>query len=281
MARLQGDLVLAREKMTKSHRMFLEHSGVLDVGWSVLRLGALARDEGDYNEAANRYREGRDLLVVAGDSLGLAHADAGLGAMAWLAGDRDYALELFKSVLEGFSLYEEAANNLFEMKTMIQSNPTTTELQRVVEQNRDRAATADKEGAAAALGEYLYHMGKTAFRHRQVKRARTALVESLVLCNMAQDMRGVAIALAGIAVCAHTESDDLLAARLFGLADWVASEHRVATWPPPEEHDYALQVGATQDALGSLEFAHATVEGEGMSIDEALQMLGADPVISQ
>ena len=76
--------------MTESHRLFLEHSGVLDVGWSALRLAAVARDEGDYNEANDRYTEGRALLVVAGDSLGVAHADAGLGAMAWLAGDHDY-----------------------------------------------------------------------------------------------------------------------------------------------------------------------------------------------
>ena len=277
MARLQGDLVLAREKMTESHRLFLDHSGVLDVGWSALRLGALARDEGDYNEASDRYREGRDLLVIAGDSLGLAHADAGLGAMAWLAGDRDYALELFKSVLAGFSLYEEASNNLFEMKTMIQSNPTTGELARVVEQNRDRAASPNEEaGASAALGEYLYHMGKTAFRHQQLQRARAALRESLILCNMAQDMRGVAIAIAGLAVCAHADAEDMIAARLFGLADWVASENRVAIWPPPEEHDYAAQVASTQDALGSLDFAHATVQGEGLSIEDAIEMVGAD-----
>lgn len=277
MARLQGDLVLAREKMTESHRLFLDHSGVLDVGWSALRLGALARDEGDYNEASDRYREGRDLLVIAGDSLGLAHADAGLGAMAWLAGDRDYALELFKSVLAGFSLYEEASNNLFEMKTMIQSNPTTGELARVVEQNRDRAASPNEEaGASAALGEYLYHMGKTAFRHQQLQRARAALRESLILCNMAQDMRGVAIAIAGLAVCAHADAENMIAARLFGLADWVASENRVAIWPPPEEHDYAAQVASTQDALGSLDFAHATVQGEGLSIEDAIEMIGAD-----
>ena len=116
-------------------------------------------------------------------------------------------LELFKSVLEGFSIYEEPANNLFEMKTMIQSNPTTAELQRVVEQNRDRATVVnDKAGAKAALGEYLYHMGKTAHRQGQFERAETALVESLVLCDSAEDMRGVAIAVAALAVGAHARA---------------------------------------------------------------------------
>jgi tetratricopeptide (TPR) repeat protein len=245
-------------------------------------MRALARDEGDYDEASHRYREGRDLLSVAGDSLGLAHADAGLGAMAWLAGDHDYALELFKSALEGFSLYEEAANNLFEMKTMIQSNPTTGELERVVELNRDRAGSPDERaGAATALGEYIYHVGKTAFRHGQLKRARAALTESLILCDMAQDMRGVAMAVAGLAVCAHAEGQEPVAARLFGLADWVASEHKVGVWPPPEEHDYASQVGATQEALGSFDFAHATVQGESLTIEEAVALVAADPQSAQ
>jgi tetratricopeptide (TPR) repeat protein len=276
MARLQGDLVEARQKMTESHRMFLEHAGVLDVGWSALRLGAVARDEGDYNEATDRYTEGRSLLVIAGDSLGVAHADAGLGAMGWLAGDHDYALELFKSVLEGFAFHDEAANNLFEMKTMIQSNPTTDELQRVVEQNRDRAMMDnEKAGARAALGEYLYHMGKTAFRHGQVERAQTALLESLVLCNDARDMRGVAIATAGLAICAHARREDMLAAGLFGLAEWVASEHRVAIWPPPEEHDYATQVAETRESLGGQDFAHATVAGESLAIEDAIEMVRA------
>ncbi|MGH8872565.1 MAG: adenylate/guanylate cyclase domain-containing protein [Acidimicrobiia bacterium] len=274
MARLQGNLEEAQARMMESHQIFLDSAGVLDIGWSALRLAALARDEGDYNEATDRYTEGRSLLVIAGDSLGLAHADAGLGAMAWLAGDQDYALELYRSALEGFSLYGEAANNLFELKTMIQSNPTTEELQRVVEMNRDRAAlTEGKAGPRAALGEFLYHMGKTAFRHDQLERAQDALIQSLILCNDAKDMRGVAIAVAGLAVCAHARGRDTLAARLFGLADWVASNHRVPTWPPPEEHDYLAQMEKTREALGTAEFARATIEGEAMTIDETVELV--------
>jgi predicted ATPase/class 3 adenylate cyclase len=274
MDRLTGRLADAHRVMTESHQIFLDHGGVLDIGWSALRLGALARDEGDYTEASNRYTEGRALLVVAGDTLGLAHADAGLGALAWLAGDHDFALALYRSVLEEFMVYEEAANNLFELKTMIQGNPTTAELQGIVEQNRQRAAWSDPlAGPRAALGEYLYHMGKTAFRNSELKRAQTCLVESLDLCNTAGDMRGVAIAVAGLAVCARADDRDPLAARLFGLADWVASSNRVTVWPPPEERDYAAQVAGTREALGGAVFAHATIEGEAMTIDQVVSLI--------
>lgn len=157
---------------------------------------------------------------------------------------------------------------------MIQSNPTTAELQRVVEQNRNRATVVnDRAGARAALGEYLYHMGKTAHRQGQFERAQDALVESLVLSDGAEDMLGVAIAIASLAVSAHAQGRDVVAARLFGLADLVASKHRVAIWPPPEEHDYAAQVASTQESLGSQEFAHATVAGESLTVEDAIALV--------
>jgi predicted ATPase/class 3 adenylate cyclase len=273
MARLEGDLPEARRNLIESHQIFLDAMGALDIGWSLLRLGALARDEGRYSEAEERYSAGRSLLFNAGDNLGLAHADAGLGAMAWLGGDREHALDLYRSVLEGFSLSEEAANNLFELKTMIQGNPSTAELQNIVEANRGRARmTEGQAGERAALAEYLYHVGKTAYRHGEVERSRDAIAESLELSSEARDMRGVAIAVAGLAVCSHDLGDNETAARLFGLAEWVASDNRVAIWPPPEEHEYSLKVAAVREQLGA-GFARATMEGESLSIESALDLV--------
>jgi tetratricopeptide (TPR) repeat protein len=272
MARLRGDLDQARRYMTESHQIFLDRMGTLDIGWSLLRMGAVARDEGRYFEAEEHYTAGRSLLFKAGETLGLAHADAGLGAMAWLAGDHEHALDLYRSVLEGFSLSEEASNNLFELKMMIQGNPSTTELQEIVESNRNRAVRIDGQaGARAALAEYLYHVGKTAYRNDQIERSRAALAESLQLSNAAGDRRGVAIAVAGLAVCAHALDENESAARLFGLADWVASDSQVRIWPPPDEPDYAHQVAAVREALGA-GFVRATMEGESLSIEQALAL---------
>jgi tetratricopeptide (TPR) repeat protein len=275
MARLEGDLPEARRHLIESHQIFLDAMGALDIGWSLLRLGALARDEGRYAEAEERYSAGRSLLFNAGDNLGLAHADAGLGAMAWLGGDREHALDLYRSVLEGFSLSEEASNNLFELKTMIQGNPSTSELQNIVEANRGRARlTESQAGERAALAEYLYHVGKTAYRHGEVERSRDAIAESLELSAGARDMRGVAIAIAGLAVCSQDLGDSETAAQLFGMAEWVASDNRVAIWPPPEEHDYALKVAALREEMGA-RFARATMEGESLSVEAALDLVRA------
>ena len=187
-------------------------------------------------------------------------------------GDHEHALDLYRSVLEGFSLSEEASNNLFELKTMIQGNPSTAELREIVESNRNRAVRIEGQaGARAALAEYLYHVGKTAYRHDQVERSREALAESLRLADAADDARGAAIAVAGLAVCAHTLGDNQAAARLFGLADWMASVNQIRIWPPPDEPDYAHQVAAVREELGA-GFVRATMEGESLSVEQALAL---------
>jgi hypothetical protein len=158
---------------------------------------------------------------------------------------------------------------------MIQGNPSTAELQNIVEANRGRARmTEGQAGERAALAEYLYHVGKTAYRHGEVERSRDAIAESLELSSGAGDMRGVAIAVAGLAVCSHDLGDSETAARLFGLAEWVASDNRVAIWPPPEEHDYPLKVAAVREELGA-GFARATMEGESLTIESALGLVRA------
>ncbi|MCI0424219.1 MAG: NB-ARC domain-containing protein [Actinobacteria bacterium] len=236
MARLTGDLDTAVDLMNQSHQVLSEHGGALDLGWSHLRLAAIARDEGNYQRAVAQYRAGRDHLAAAGDILGMAHADAGLGALSWLADDHDHAVDLYLGVLQGFGLFEEASNNLFELKTMIQGNQTTSELMQVVEANRGRAKRVeDAKGAKAALAEYLYHMGKTAHRRSEIQRAREALTESLRLGIQAEDARAVAIAVAALAVISAQSDELATAARLFGLAERLATEQRLAPWPPVDE----------------------------------------------
>jgi len=58
----------------------------------------------------------------------------------------------------------------------------------------------------------------------------------------------------------------------------LASENRVTVWPPPEEHDYAGQVASIRESLGSREFARATIEGESMSIDDAIRLMRGQQV---
>jgi predicted ATPase/class 3 adenylate cyclase len=272
-ARCSGDLATAEHYLERSHRVLTALGGTLDIGWSLLRLGALARDQGEYRLAAERYSSGRELLAKAGDALGLAHADAGLGALAWLAGEHERALALYRGVLEGFSLSEEAANNLFELKTMIQGNPSTETLMQIVEMNRDRARLVEGlVGAKAALAEYLYHMGKTAHRNDETARAGVALVESLRLCVEADDLRGAAIAIAALAVITAAEGGPERAARLFGLASHIAESDRLVDWPPPDEPGYDEWRQSTKSSLGAARFEEEAALGASYALADAVDL---------
>lgn len=251
-ARCLGDLSNAQSYLWRSHGLISANGGLIDTGWSHLRLGALARDQGDFPGAVDNYTSGKEMLQRAGDALGAAHADAGLGAVAWLQGEHDRALGLFRGVLEGFGLNEEATSNLFELKTMIQGNPPTRVLMDVVEHNRQRAAQVEGQvGARAALAEYLYHMGKTAQRAGEPYRAWHPLVESLRLCLEAVDGRGAAIAAAALGGLIRAKGDPVTAGHLYALAERTARRDRLVDWPPPDEQGYMDSFASTRAALGS------------------------------
>jgi predicted ATPase/tetratricopeptide (TPR) repeat protein len=271
MARLSGALTEASDWMDRSHLVFSEFGGILDLGWSHLRLGAIARDGGRYPEAMSQYQAGRDLLSASGDRLGVAHADAALGALSWLAGEHEQAIELYREVLQGFSLIEEASNNLFEMKTMIQGNPSLEILRQVVQSNRERAVLVENDrGAKAAMAEHIYHLGKTAHGQRDTKRAWQAVVESLRLAIDTDDKRGIAIALATLAIISREEEDLTSAAQLFGLAERIVSDNDVPHWPPREEPEYREHL----DRLAA-EFDGFTQETETGSRMSPAEILGA------
>ena len=274
MARARGKLRQAETLMLESHTIFDTSGGQLDRGWSLLRLAAVARDQGDYLGAAKKYREGRMLLTEAEDALGMAHADAGLGAMAWLNGEHEQALRLYGSVLEGFILSEEVANNLFELKTMIQGNPSARELQQVVQWNRDRAGFAGELGTKAALGEYLYHVGKTASRQHELERARAALVASLRLCQDAADFRGMVIAFIAVGAIDDEAGNHARAVSFYAVAQAVAEADELDPFPPFDEPSYDEDVAASREALGEERFDAAWRRGQAMGIDAAIALAG-------
>jgi predicted ATPase/class 3 adenylate cyclase len=276
-ARSRGDLDMAGRYLDESHALFLRMGGALDRGWSHLRAAALERDRGRYSRAAADYEAGRLLLEQARDIIGLAHADAGRGAMAWLRGDHELALALFRSALDGFAKTEVATDSLFELKTMIQGNPTIAELQQVARWNKERAAMPGELGTQAALGEYLYHLGRTAQRRGELDRAGTAVTESLGLCLRAGDLRGVAIALIRLGQIDRESGRPERAAVLFGAADEVARRDHLAPWPPADEPDYPEHRAALERHLGTTALDAALREGAATSVGDLVALLRGSP----
>lgn len=275
-ARSRGDHQLAEGFLAASHALFLR-LGALDQGWSHLRMGALERDKGNRAASAGHYQAGRVLLADIHDEIGLAHAEAGLGAIAWLDGDRERALTLFKSALDGFAKSEEATDSLFELKTMVQGNPSMAELEQVARWNKERAAMAGHDGTRAALAEYLYHMGKTAQGSGELIRARAALIESLSLSREAGDFRGMAVAAIRLGRIDADAGHHQRAAVLYGGARAIAEADHVAPWPPFDEPDFEDAVAAIRSELGGDAFDRAVARGQAMTVVELIDAVMRTP----
>jgi predicted ATPase/class 3 adenylate cyclase len=273
LARVRGDHEAAGVFFDGSHRLLTERGGSFDLGWSFLRLGTLAKDRGHYAEATRRLQEGRILLAEARDPIGQAHADAGLGALAWLRGDRDQAMSLYRSVLADFGRGEQVADNLFELRMMLQGRVSLEQLRLIAEWNQERAKQGDR-GVRAALAEHLFHLGKTAFRRGELERAKKALGESLVLSDAAEDYRGVAIALIALGRV-HAADDDMTeAARYLAHASAVADADGLSPWPPLDEPDYEQHVVEVREHLEAPAFEKAWHEGRAMTLHEAIAGTG-------
>jgi predicted ATPase len=277
LARVRGDHTAAEGFMEEAHGILQERGGCIDLGWSHLWFGALAKDQGRYAEAARQLQEGRILLARVGDSIGLAHADAGLGALAWLRGDRDVAMSLYRSVLAGFGRAEEIADNLFELRTMLQGSVSIAQLRQVAQWNQERAQLGDR-GAQAALAEHLFHLGKTAFRRSELVRAREALAESLLLCTEAADYRGAVIALIALGRVEAAGGNLMEAARFLGSAAALAEEDGFRPWPPLDEPDFEEHVAGVREALPAEEFKAAWDQGSAVEPVEWLRVLGVRPL---
>ncbi len=258
----------ARRFLDRSHELFSEVGGTIDLGWSYLRLGALARDQGLYEQAVVHYAEGRVLLAEHGDEIGLAHADAGLGALGWLKGNQTQALPLFANAIASFGSSDDAANNLFELKMMIQGDPLVSELKQVAQWNRERAGFEGQLGIKAALAEYLYHLGKTALRQGHIDRAQTALRESFALSRDAQDFRGIAVALVRLGCVLVAKEDAERALTLFAAASSVAAADSLDPWPPADEPDYQDHVESTRQALGAGESDRVWRAGAALTLKD-------------
>ena len=62
--------------------------------------------------------------------------------------------------------------------------------------------------------------------------------------------------------------------RLFGLAEWYAISDDVKPWPPAEEPHYADQIAEARADLGGEQFVKETIEGEGLSLEDAMKLAG-------
>ena len=76
----------------------------------IYRLGVLAQDRGDYDEATRRYQHALDIFERLGDQAGMASSYGQLGTLAQERGDYDEATRQYQHALDIFERLDDQAN---------------------------------------------------------------------------------------------------------------------------------------------------------------------------
>jgi non-specific serine/threonine protein kinase len=226
----QGDGADARALFEESLALAREVGDTLGEARSLNNLGELARMERDYDAAHGLFEESLALARAAGDTRGEAWTLNNLAAMAWVQDDH------------------VAARRLLEMSLAL------------------KRQLNDTRGMAHSLN----NLAEIELRDQQAgsqDRARDYYAESLLLFTRLGDGPRVAESLAGIAMLVTREQPEQ-AGRLFGAAERLREEHRIAAGPLNEEYAYHLERVA--EALGDAAATAAVVMGKALSTDQAV-----------
>jgi tetratricopeptide (TPR) repeat protein len=129
-----------------------------------------------------------------------------------------------------------------------------------------RRELGDRQGVAIVLG----NLGQLAREQGRYKEARERLSECLTLCQDMGDLLGVAYAWEGFAALSFCQEQFARAAVLWGAAA-ALREQIGSPLTPSERTEYDANVVIARNHLGAARLAAAWVEGQAMSLEQAVE----------
>jgi predicted ATPase/class 3 adenylate cyclase len=269
MAEGQGDYVRAMSLYEEGLALFREAGDDANVAVVAINMGYAAMTQGDHGRALELIEEGLGLGRRLGDERISAWALHHLGVLATERQDHgraraylEEALPLARKVgdpyvvssclldLGATYMYvgdDEAANKLGEKALALQRQ------------------LGDKEGRA----ENLCNLALVAMNRGHYERARTLLEDSLALSRELDHKLYIADALNAAGRIAGERGEALRSARLCGAADALREAIR-APLPPAKHAVVRPYLNAARSQLGEAAWEEAHVEGQSMTLEEAV-----------
>jgi len=207
---------------------------------TVLNLGRALYEQDDYGGAEALTREGLSLRRAIGDNAGAAHALSSLAKIAERQGDLAGAASLLE---ESLSLFRQGGYAYACAGVL-----------------SDLAALSLRSEKAGTPADYA--------------RVRALFTESLSLYKELGHQSGVAWCLEGLAWVALLQGDResaYRASQLFGVVEKLLSSIGIA-FTPADQEEHTNRVETTRAALGESAFLAAWGEGQGMSVEQAIEL---------
>jgi tetratricopeptide (TPR) repeat protein len=234
------------------------------------RLGDLAFDEGDYEEARARFEESLDLYRAEGDDQYAAFCLNGLAILAQQENRVREARELFDEAIATAREAGDAthaagfAGNLGLLEVEEGNDLRAAELFR--ESLAEYRKSGEKEGAGYAL----QNLGFVALRGSRLDEASELLLQALDEAGRSAASRLALFSLVGHAAVASARGDAVRAARLLGAVGALCEETHLTLELQEADTDAHTRAAARAE-LGDDAFAAAWEEGTAMGLDEAIE----------
>lgn len=263
---LQCEYVVARAQLEAGRALYREIEDPQGEAWTLQRLGAVAREEGRYDDSERLHRESIGVLEAAGEPELARRELVSLVFVQWIRGAFDAAAADAAAALAAQQVAASAEGiawgllNLGAISLYRDDLPHADGL--LSESLRRAEEVGFREGTAWALNL----LGLVATRQGDLGLADDRLGESLARHRSLGDEWRTASVLEALGAVAVRRGDAAMAARLLGAAG--AGRQRIgAPVPACELADHAATVSAARAALGAASFETAQIVGAAIPLD--------------
>lgn len=240
------------------------------IGWSLQRLGMVARHRGEYEQAAKLYQEAKARFEKQSNQADMAMIYLSLGELARQQGQDEQAEAEFQ---RGLTLARELGNRK-DTARLLNARSALARRRGDYAQAatlNDEAIRLDRQiGNLFGLSDALMQRGRLALARQDTCAAAGDLAKSLRLKAQLGERRGIVDLFKAFAALILAEDGDAaVAGRLFAAAETLRLALGAAV-PPVERTGDTLLLETVRAMLLPADFAAAWAEGEAMELDEAI-----------
>ncbi|HEU5099031.1 MAG TPA: LuxR C-terminal-related transcriptional regulator, partial [Roseiflexaceae bacterium] len=231
-ARNHGDYQRAERLDQESLALFMEQENAWGIAMALLSLGDVALDQGDTEQAETRTQDGLAVDRDAGGTVLSGWALINLGRIAYAQREMARALAYFEEALAFFRQVGSLPN-------------------------------------VGGVAQTLLELGRVALTQGDDTRAAECFAESLGLHRELENLRDTAYCVEGLAGVAGAWRQASRAARLFGAAEALREVAGIPL-PPVLRADYERDIATVHAQLDEASFAAAWAAGRALPLEQAI-----------
>ncbi|MFN8660430.1 MAG: tetratricopeptide repeat protein [Thermomicrobiales bacterium] len=267
----QGDVVTAARALEESLAIWRELGEEMALNATLSNLGAVMERLGNLDRAEELQREALELARKYGDEQDVSLTLNNLATVLWNQGDLDGAQELLEESL----VIKRRIGNLFGLAVSLTNLAILTSGKNNLDEAigyMEEALSLDRQlGNIDGIADSLGNLASIVSQTGDLARAAQLDAEALQLRRDLGDRISIAYSLESIGGTTARAGRWVDAMHMFAAANRLREEI-AAPLPAAEMEAYEFGVGLCRESLSSDAFDRAWVEGQDLSLDDALDL---------